>query len=637
MESKMMGAACAGFLIAIGLWSALAWTAPATAQDSPAGGQAEIILRRSAQSRPYQGRQVEGEERQIAPGDTLWRILVRDKGLPEQNFRSYIVIIRGLNPQLKNPEILRVGDKIFIPLRPDQVAGARPISDMPADRSNSGQGTTANYRVKGGEHLYQILRDQLKLSDERKVAQYYALVKDLNPERKTWDTLNEGEIIQLPTTGPGSQVAAAPVVKPQRLVETKVADQRGSAESRAVGESKGEGAQVAAAPAMRPVRPIDPTATESRPTVETKPAAAMLDRRQAMRAPAKENMALFAKVAEAIGGEVQTSGEEVVSIKDGSIRLDKASYPVVYSAALRQKVVIDPDGKIPASLRSKLADPSVGTPIVPMANGVSIQEAVGQLLAGLGYQSLPADRPVIVQEDGVAYEAKGGWMALAPAQSNKTQEVYVISLTDDAAEIPDYLKSQLQRNGLHLKDILLLPGAQNQASPQAKLEAKDLLTQVKTWPRDKRELVDALLFSFGVPFATAENISVQLRDGLRLETRSDRIFEIAGKKTALFFQRPDAEIVKAIQDAQSVRAVTLDLTSLSSREVINRILTLLGDQSAYREHRFPAANGAAKDRLTVTAWGFHLPQRSMFVTDRQIPAGLHRFFFEKGLEIVYFQ
>ena len=49
-------------------------------------------------------------------------------------------------------------------------------------------------------------------------------------------------------------------------------------------------------------------------------------------------------------------------------------------------------------------------------------------------------------------------MALAPEQSNKTQEVYVISLTEEAGEIPDYLKSQLQKNGLHLKDIVL-PGA----------------------------------------------------------------------------------------------------------------------------------------------------------------------------------
>ena len=101
-----------GFLIAFALCCVLAWPSAAPAQEPSAGGQAEINLRRSAQSRPYQGRDVEGEERQIGPGDTLWRILVRDKGLPGQNFRSYLVVIRGLNPHIKDPQILRVGDKI---------------------------------------------------------------------------------------------------------------------------------------------------------------------------------------------------------------------------------------------------------------------------------------------------------------------------------------------------------------------------------------------------------------------------------------------------------------------------------------------------------------------------------------------
>ena len=605
MESKMMGGAGGGFLIAVGLSSAVSGSWPVLAQETASGGQSEINLRRSAQSRPYQGREVEGEERQIAPGDTLWRMLVRDKGLPGQHFHSYLVVIQGLNPQIKNPGILRVGDKIFIPLRPDQVAGARPASDIPVDNSShSSRGTTTNYRVKAGEHLYQILREQLKPTDERKLAQYYALVKDLNPERKNWDSISEGEIIRLPTPGQDSQVAAAPGLKSLPPGESTPAENR--------------------------------LTTGSRPTSETKPAATTLDRLQATRAPAKDNMALFAKVAEAIGGEVQNSGEEVIAIIDGNLRFDKASYPVVYSATLRQKVVIDPDGKIPASLRSKLADPLVGTAIVPMANGVSIQNAVSQLLAGLGYQSLPTDRPVIVQEEGVAYEAKGSWMALAPAHSNKTQEVYVISLAEDAGEIPDYLKSQLQKNGLHLKDILL-PDAPSQPAQPTGSEPKNALTQVKTWPYDKREMVDALLFSFGVPFGVAESISVQLRDGLRLDARSDRVFELSGTKTALFFQRPDSEFVKALQETQGVHAVALDLTTLSSREVITRIVNLLGDQTAYREHRFPAAKGTAKDRLTVTAWGFHLPQRSMFITDRQIPPGLHRFFFEKGLDIVYFQ
>lgn len=604
MESKMRAVAWGGFLIAGGFFGNFAGWSPVNAQEQPAAGQPEISLRRSAQSRPYQGRDVEGEERQIGPGDTLWRILVREKGLPGQNFRSYLVVVRGLNPQIKDPQVLRVGDKLFIPLRPDQIAGAQPTSDTPAERTPGGRGATINYQVKAGEHLYQILREQLKLTDDRKVAQHYALVKDLNPERKAWDTLAAGEVIRLPSVNPSTQSASA-------------REENRLAQKAAAGANQG-GAPVPAGGAAK---------SELRPA---------LDRRQAMQAPAKEQMVLFTQVAEALGGEVQNSGEELVALKDGNIRLDKGSYPVVYSPALRQRVVIDPDGKIPASLRTKLADPSVGTPIVPMANGVSIREAVGQLLAGLGYQALPADRPVTIQEEGIAYEARGGWTALAPEQSNKTQEVYVISLTEESGEIPEYLRSQLRKNGLHLKDIVL-PGGAKPASAPADPAPQNLLAQVKSWPRDKREMVDALLLSFGVPFGVAENVSVQLRDGLRIEARTDRLFELAGRKNALFFQRPDPEIVKALQEGQGIRAIELDLTKLTSREVIGRVLTLLGDQSGYREHRFAAANGAAKDRLTVTAWGFHLPRRSLFVTDRQIPAGLHRFFFEKGLEIVYFQ
>ena len=86
-----------------------------------------------------------------------------------------------------------------------------------------------------------------------------------------------------------------------------------------------------------------------------------------------------------------------------------------------------------------------------------------------------------------------------------------------------------------------------------------------------------------------------------------------------------------------MRTVEIEIASLSSREVITRLLNLLGDQVSYREHRFAAAGGSAQDRLTVTAWGVHVPKRSLFITDRQIPAALNRFFSEKGLEIVYFQ
>jgi hypothetical protein len=298
--------------------------------------------------------------------------------------------------------------------------------------------------------------------------------------------------------------------------------------------------------------------------------------------------------------------------------------------------VIDPDDNIPGTLRSKLRDPSVGTPILPMANGVSIEDAVSQLLVGLGYQTLPAGQTVTIQEEGIAYEAKGNWMALAPEENNKPQEVLVLNLADHPNEIPEYLKSELSKRGLNLRDVVLNP----QDAPPAKdavTESKSNLVSVKNWPRDKSEIADALLLSCGVTFGVAETLSVQMGDGLRVDTRADRLFELGGKRTALFFQGVDPEIRKALSEKDGVRVVELNIGSLSSREVIARMLTLLGEQSIYREHRFAAANGSAQERLTVKAYGFQLTKRPLFITDRRIPVALHRFFFEKGLEIIYFQ
>ena len=67
----------------------------------------QLTLQKTAQSREYQGREVEGEDRRVGPGDSIWRMLVKEKGLSENRFSQYLVIIRGLNPQIKKIDVLR--------------------------------------------------------------------------------------------------------------------------------------------------------------------------------------------------------------------------------------------------------------------------------------------------------------------------------------------------------------------------------------------------------------------------------------------------------------------------------------------------------------------------------------------------
>jgi hypothetical protein len=624
------------------LFPALSHAQGQTFESAPAG-ESQIILRKSVQTREYQGKAVEGEERTVGRGDSLWRILIQEKGLPEKRFHSYLVVIRGLNPQVKDLNVLRVGNAIFIPLRPDEVIGAHsPTTGSAAvPQPLPPAGTTVNYRVKAGEHLYQILRRQLGVRDEKEALRYYALTKDLNPEKKDWNILLEGETIRLPTVAPvqeavGRRGSTAPeatslaeMQPPARTAQTAPADPPPLAPVPAAPAAPP--AQVASVPAAPPA-PAAPA-----PVAPPVPAPApVIDMEYARRLPAVDGMALLAGVVENLGAQFQRTGEEVVAVKNSAVRFDRGRYPVVYNPQIRQRVVIDTGGNIPESLRNQLNNPEVGTPVVSLNPRTSLHDAVNQLLAGLGYQTLSTDRPVVIQEAGVAYEAKGSWIALAPEENNKPQEIFVINLTDQEAAIPPYLLAQLRSKGLQMRDVVVSSTGSTPGAVPAN-EPNELFAQIKTWPRDKKEMVDSLLLAYGVPFGVAEKISVKLGDGLTLEARADRVFEARGNKVALFFQRTEPELKKALQEKQGSRIVEMDISALSSREVIGRLLSELGEQANYREHRFPAARGSAQDRLVVTAWGFLVPKHSMFVTDRQIPPSLHRFFFDKGLEIVYFQ
>lgn len=569
------------------------------------GERTQLQLRRSVERREYRGGMVEGEERTVAPGDTLWRMLVQEHGVSGKRFSQYLVIIRGLNPQIRNLDILKVGDSIFIPLHPDELLGAQPVLAKKEEaRTEIARGTTTDYRVKRGEHLYQILREQLGIHDQRELAINYALVKDLNPERKNWDSLQEGEVIRLPTPVQPSEIASS---RKQRAAESTAAASKPRLEAKPLAEAK--------------------KAQQGRPA-ESKAAGPDYARQ----IPARENLLLLGQVIEALGNEVQRTGQEILPVNEGTIRIDRNSYPVVFNRKLDQKIILDPDDKISPALRARLGSSMV----VSIKKGTSLQEFINHALPRLGYQPLPSDRPLVIQDGGIGYELKGSWIVLAPEESQKPQEIFIINLTENPASVPEYLKEILSLKGVNLRDIFVPSPPGSPLPSENHRPLTETKPEVKTWPREKKGIIDAILETYGINFSSSQDISVELHEGLRLDARSDRLFEVNGRKVALFFSQVTEEIKKALREKHGTKAVEFDLPSLSLREMISRVLGELGEQAVYHEHRFPAASGVNGDNLLVTAWGFLLPQKKLFITDREIPQGVLRFFFEKGLQIVYF-
>jgi hypothetical protein len=560
--------------------------------------ESQLTLRKSAETREYKGTTIQGENRRIAPGDSLWRILIQERGLAQGKFSQYVIVVQALNPEMQSASVLKVGNSVFIPLRPDEVLVAPTIATgEKAANEFFGNGSTTDYRVKRGNHLYQILREQLKITDEKELATFYALVKDLNPQRKQWDVLQEGEVIQLPTAGKTATVLAQ------------------NASSLTPGSEN-------LAQSFEPIAP---------PQISTAPRAQLaLDHPR--RLLARENLPLLEQVLNTIGIEIESDGEEVFPLPSGMVRMDKASYPIVLNRKLQQRVILDTGDRLPASLRKNLDSRDAGASVYSLTASANLEETVSQLLSRLGYQALPSDRPIIIQQGDVSFEVMGTWIAVAPEESGKAQEIFIITVTDQADEIPEYLREQLWAKGVHLKEVVLASSSQSQTATNG---ATRLTGEVKIWPREKSEKIDALLLAYGIPFGVAEPQSIEMGEGLRFETQSDRIFESKGQRIGLFFHQIQPEIKKALQQRQGMKVVELDLSVMSAKEIITRVLGELRDETVYREHQFSAGTGN-KERVNISTAGFWLRNRSIFLTDRQIPPSLHRFFFEKGLELVYF-
>ncbi|HEY2989976.1 MAG TPA: LysM peptidoglycan-binding domain-containing protein [Candidatus Binatia bacterium] len=570
----------AGILSAVPLVSIDAQEKPAAdSQEAPA----QLELRRTVKSREYQGKSVEGEERVVRPRDSLWRILIQERGLSEKRFKRYVILITSLNPNMKRPELLQVGDTLFIPITPDEILGLKAASEAAATKVTGVSGGNS-YTVKPGDQLYKILREQLGIQDKAALQKAIDQLKALNPEKTNWETLLIGETLRLPGGSATAAVTAPlPVAKP--------AEEPG----RIVGLDYGKKVTV------------------------------------------QENLDLLASVMKVLGQETSREGEEVVPLRDGTVHIDRGSYPIIQDAKKKQRVLLDMQSKITAGLRSKMEADAPGLPIVSVKKGASLHEAVSGVLARLGFQSLPSNQPVVIQDNGVAVQIKGEWMVTPADEGGAVPQVLVISVTDAPGQTPDYLRDYLSLKGMNLKEILL--PSNNSAPPPtaASLDGDKPPLRIENWPSDRAALVDAFLKDYGISFSNGGEFSVMLRDGIRMDAKMDRLFEYGGKKIAISFRALGEDLSKALQQSEGVRLVELGLPGLSSRDVLARLLAAIGEAATYREQRFQGNERAAKDKLTVGVSGYYLPQRSLLLTDREIPKELERFFGEKGLRVVRFQ
>src|SRR5262249_12144814 len=324
------------------------WPIHAAAQDKgDAQEPAQLEMRRSVKTREYKGQNLAGEERVVKPRDSLWRILVVEKGLSDKRFARYVFLVTQLNPNLKKADVLQVGDTLFIPIQPDEALGLKSLPGAgPAIAAD--KDATIMYEVKKGDQLFKVLRDQAGIP-QAEIKGAIERAKALNPQKKNWDTLLVGEKLRLPAGGAAAMSVEQAVAMP--------------GDARPVGVDYGR------------------------------------------KVSAQENLEVLQSVMSALGRQTQLDGEEVVKLKEGTVHIDRRAYPVVQSPG-GPRAILDIQNRINTALRATMEADAPGLPLVSVKKGASLHDTVASLLARLGFQSLPSNQPVVIQDNGVAVQVK---------------------------------------------------------------------------------------------------------------------------------------------------------------------------------------------------------------------------------------
>jgi hypothetical protein len=440
-------------------------------------------------------------------------------------------------------------------------------------------GETKIYRVQRGDYVYRILRREFEAAGDEELAVLFNRLKQLNPGKKNWNLLIIGEAILLP----------------------------GKAAEKATVE-------------MRELRPAGPPSGVS-----------------AEQLAAVNSMSLIHQAASAVGGGSELEGEEIVTLPEGSVFLDRKLFPIVTNPFSKRRVVLDLGRQLPEFLRSALENRKEGLAVLSIRKEATLREVVEQLLARLGFDLLPVNRPLTVKDGGVALLIRGDWMAVTPIEAGQGMNVWIINLTDEPGMFPASVKSYLSGKGITLAEMTASPragvdrvsvSAGDRGSPEARPEHGTL-------PSGKAAILDALLRELSIPFESGREFSMTWAEGIRMQLKVDRYFEFKDAKFGLLFAASGQPIKSSLTGG--LKLIEMDLEKLSARDLVARVLSLIGESAPYREHRFPFGRGRSSDRLVVNIAGFFLPHRSLFITDRKIPEDLKGLFSEKGMKVAYFQ
>jgi LysM repeat protein len=404
----------------------------------------------------------------VKKGDHLWQLL-REKGLLDRkNLPEILSMLKRLNKDLQNLDMIQPGEKIIIPLKivplsaaartePGETRVEAPEKSTPEALGNM---NLEDYTVMPGDSLTRVVSSRYGVPADYLYGEYLQVLKRLNPAIKDLNRIYPGQTIRLPIYSP--QQVRSPIAKRPEKTQTR--------------------------------------GHETPPFVDG-----------------------IKQIFLAIGEEWVQTGQHFIPLPSGGqIDLKADSFPLL-SLRNGRRIIIDQKNQLPDQM-THLIESSWGQySVVHLVDGDNLRTALERVFAACDYPKVLRNGAPYEIDGPIQIKIRADWVVVLAEKPSETDfSTIVINLDQgQGTEIPWTVKDYLKTRGIKVIDY---PGAGSRPHGVGVVEA----TKAQAQPK---QLIETLLGLLGRTFSKDLDIPVftnQAAD-LTMTVRADFFLKVGDR------------------------------------------------------------------------------------------------------------
>ena len=454
-----------------------------------------------------------------------------------------------------------------------------------------------------GEHLINVLRSTYSIPDHLIFNEYLNLIKELNPDVKDLNTIQDYQIILIPLNLPPKNKNYKIIIKQPEDVSVTIPSMPEQEKPKS--------------PALKPERKV---------TLEKVNISRLL----------KDGIAAL---LEESGGTIQQEGiHEFPDFEGSQLSLDTTIYPILQFKN-NTTIIVDPENRLPPDIKEVIQSKWSNYKIIPSRNDQDLESTLDHIIKEMSFFKVIKHGEPLVRGQDVLVKIMGDWTVFPNGGAQKVLVVNLIHSPEHKTPMP--IKNYLEELAIKLIDINLFEQREDEVSSMIEDtgESAGLPKISKIDFTDKLTFVDTLLELAGQDYSKNVPISVYNRDstGLALNITVDRTFVKNGKKYLIYLQNKSPKLLHLLAKQG------FPLLRLTDEEdtvtTIKKVLDFLNIHYQSPLITFAASKNDQENKIWINIPGILLKigEKKVLLTHLELHHKLISFLREKGIEPTTYQ